>query len=58
MLVQQLMACCSLRRVVAYGVLQVIESMFDTISGKEIAMFGFAFKKDAGDTTSIGFRRY
>ena len=29
---------------------QVIESMFNTISGKKIAMFGFAFKKDTGDT--------
>merc|ERR1712166_1408572 len=26
------------------------ESMFNTISGKKIAMFGFAFKKDTGDT--------
>ena len=29
---------------------QVISSMFNTISGKKIAMFGFAFKKDTGDT--------
>merc|ERR1712166_1234269 len=29
---------------------KVIESMFNTISGKKIAMFGFAFKKDTGDT--------
>jgi len=29
---------------------KVISSMFNTISGKKIAMFGFAFKKDTGDT--------
>jgi len=29
---------------------QVISSMFNTISGKRIAIFGFAFKKDTGDT--------
>eukprot|EP00899_Mesostigma_viride_P014496 jgi/Mesvir1/23047/Mv08164-RA.1 len=28
----------------------VISSMFNTISGKKIAIFGFAFKKDTGDT--------
>jgi UDPglucose 6-dehydrogenase len=29
---------------------RVIESMFNTISGKHIAILGFAFKKDTGDT--------
>lgn len=29
---------------------RVIESMFNTISGKRIAILGFAFKKDTGDT--------
>lgn len=31
-------------------VARVIESMFNTISGKRIAILGFAFKKDTGDT--------
>ena len=30
--------------------LKMIEKMFNTISGKKIAIFGFAFKKDTGDT--------
>lgn len=29
---------------------KVISSMFNTISGKKICMFGFAFKKDTADT--------
>ena len=29
---------------------RVIEAMFNTISGKKIAVLGFAFKKDTGDT--------
>jgi hypothetical protein len=29
---------------------RVISSMFNTISGKKIAILGFAFKKDTGDT--------
>ena len=29
---------------------RVISSMFNTISGKQIAVLGFAFKKDTGDT--------
>mmetsp|Transcript_24738 Transcript_24738/g.68888 ORF Transcript_24738/g.68888 Transcript_24738/m.68888 type:complete len:312 (+) Transcript_24738:359-1294(+) len=29
---------------------RVIGSMFNTISGKKISVFGFAFKKDTGDT--------
>ena len=29
---------------------RVIEAMFNTISGKKIAVMGFAFKKDTGDT--------
>lgn len=29
---------------------RVIGSMFNTVSGKRIAIFGFAFKKDTGDT--------
>jgi len=30
--------------------LKMIQTMFNTISGKKIAVFGFAFKKDTGDT--------
>lgn len=29
---------------------KVIESLFNTVTGKEITMLGFAFKKDTGDT--------
>ncbi len=29
---------------------QMIKVMFNTVAGKEIALFGFAFKKDTGDT--------
>ena len=29
---------------------RMIDSMFNTISGKKIAILGFAFKKDTGDT--------
>ncbi|XP_063239609.1 UDP-glucose 6-dehydrogenase [Bacillus rossius redtenbacheri] len=29
---------------------RVIESLFNTVSGKQIAILGFAFKKDTGDT--------
>jgi UDPglucose 6-dehydrogenase len=29
---------------------KVIESLFNTVSGKQITMLGFAFKKDTGDT--------
>ena len=29
---------------------RIVRSMFNTISGKNIAMFGFAFKADTGDT--------
>ena len=29
---------------------RVIHDMFDTVAGKHIAMFGYAFKKDTGDT--------
>lgn len=29
---------------------KIIRTMFDTVGGKTIAMFGFAFKKDTGDT--------
>ena len=29
---------------------QMIKVMFNTVSGKKIALFGFAFKKDTGDT--------
>lgn len=30
--------------------MKMISSMFNTVAGKKIAMFGFAFKKDTGDT--------
>lgn len=29
---------------------RIVRSMFNTITGKKIAIFGFAFKKDTGDT--------
>lgn len=29
---------------------RIIEAMFNTISGKQIAILGFAFKKDTSDT--------
>lgn len=29
---------------------RMVQSMYDTVSGKKIAVFGFAFKKDTGDT--------
>ncbi|KAF5809353.1 putative UDP-glucose 6-dehydrogenase [Helianthus annuus] len=29
---------------------RIVSSMFNTVSGKKIAVFGFAFKKDTGDT--------
>ncbi len=29
---------------------RIIDAMFNTISGKKIAILGFAFKKDTGDT--------
>lgn len=29
---------------------RIIDAMFNTISGKRIAILGFAFKKDTGDT--------
>ncbi|XP_025422359.1 UDP-glucose 6-dehydrogenase [Sipha flava] len=29
---------------------KIIESLFNTVTGKKITMFGFAFKKDTGDT--------
>ena len=29
---------------------KIVSSMFNTITGKRIAIFGFAFKKDTGDT--------
>ena len=29
---------------------RMIDAMFNTISGKKIAVLGFAFKKDTGDT--------
>ena len=30
--------------------LNIVKSMFNTVTGKKIALFGFAFKKDTGDT--------
>ena len=29
---------------------QMVKSMFNSVTGKKIAIFGFAFKKDTGDT--------
>lgn len=29
---------------------KIVRSMFNTITGKRIAILGFAFKKDTGDT--------
>merc|ERR1711918_57321 len=31
----------------------MVSSMFNTVSGKKIAILGFAFKKDTGDTPAI-----
>lgn len=28
----------------------IVSRMFNTVTGKKIAVFGFAFKKDTGDT--------
>ena len=28
----------------------MVKSMFNTVTGKKLAIFGFAFKKDTGDT--------
>lgn len=33
-----------------YWILQIIKSLFNTVSGKKIAILGFAFKKNTGDT--------
>ena len=30
--------------------LNIVKSMFNTVTAKKIALFGFAFKKDTGDT--------
>lgn len=41
--------------------MHMIKKMFNTISGKKIALFGFAFKKDTGDTRetpAIGVSAY
>jgi UDPglucose 6-dehydrogenase len=41
--------------------MNMISSMFNTISGKRIAIFGFAFKKNTGDTRetpAIGVAKY
>jgi UDPglucose 6-dehydrogenase len=41
--------------------MNMIARMFNTISGKKIALFGFAFKKDTGDTretAAIGVSQY
>jgi UDPglucose 6-dehydrogenase len=29
---------------------RIISAMFNTVSGKKLAVLGFAFKKDTGDT--------
>lgn len=29
---------------------KIVESLFNTVTGKKITIFGFAFKKDTGDT--------
>jgi len=34
----------------AYFTNKILHAMFNTVSGKKIAIFGFAFKKDTGDT--------
>ncbi|KAF5957682.1 hypothetical protein HYC85_004907 [Camellia sinensis] len=36
---------------------RVVSSMFNTISGKKIAILGFAFKKDTGDTERNPYNR-
>lgn len=32
---------------------RIIESLFNTVAGKTIAILGFAFKKDTGDTWEL-----
>ena len=32
---------------------KVIEMLFNTVANKKICIFGFAFKKDTGDTRSV-----
>ena len=32
---------------------KIVKAMFNTITGKKIAIFGFAFKKDTGDTRYV-----
>lgn len=33
-----------------FFIIQIIESLFNTVSDKRICIFGFAFKKNTGDT--------
>jgi UDPglucose 6-dehydrogenase len=33
---------------------KIIAELFNTASDKQIAIFGFSFKKNTGDTRSIG----
>ena len=37
---------------------RVISSLFNTITGKRIAVLGFAFKKDTGDTRCVRARTH
>ena len=34
---------------------RIVENLFNTITGKKIAVLGFAFKKDTGDTRFFFF---
>jgi hypothetical protein len=36
------------RLIKSFSVLHSVRAMFNTITGKKIAIFGFAFKKDTG----------
>lgn len=32
---------------------RIIDCLFNTVTGKKIALLGFSFKKDTGDTRSV-----
>lgn len=34
---------------------RIIDCLFNTVTGKKIALLGFSFKKDTGDTRLVSF---
>lgn len=34
---------------------RIIDRLFNTVTGKKIALLGFSFKKDTGDTRLVSF---